>query len=222
MARKKQVAVIGLGRFGASMCRTLIGEGVEVLGVDLDERRVAELAGVVTHIVRADSTDESVLAELDIRSFDSVVVAIGEDVQASILTALMVRQAGVEDIWAKATSDYHAKVLELIGVSHVVHPERDMGKRIAQLISSETLIDFIDLSGDHRLIELVAPAGMVGRSLAELDIRAKFGCIVVGFKRGEHSSIAPDPTDLIEAGDVLFVIGANEDLRRLQAKLPRS
>lgn len=222
MARRRQVAVIGLGRFGASMCRTLSAEGVEVLGIDSDERRVAELAEVATHVVRADSTDESVLAELDIRSFDHVVIAIGEDVQASILTALMVKQAGVTDIWAKATTDYHAKVLELVGVNHVVHPERDMGTRIAHLIASESLIDFIELSGDHRLIELVTPRGMVGKSLRELDVRAKFGCIVVGYKRGETSNIAPDPSEPIQAGDVLFVIGSNEDLRRLQDKSRRS
>lgn len=219
MGRRKQVAVIGLGRFGASMCFTLMREGMEVLAVDSDERRVAELSSLATHVVRADSTDERVIAELGLASFDHVVIAIGEDIQASILTALMIKQAGAKDMWAKARSDYHAKVLDLIGVDHVIHPERDMGARIAHLIASDSLIDFIELSGDHRLVELVAPTTMSGRTLRDLDIRAKYGCIVVGFKRGQDTHIAPDPDATIQAADVLFVIGANTDLRRLQDKV---
>lgn len=216
MARRKQVAVVGLGRFGASMCSTLVKQGVEVLAIDTDERRVSELANVATHVVRADATDERALAELDLESYDHVVIAIGEDIQASILTALMIKQAGAKDVWAKAKSDYHSKVLELIGVDHVVHPERDMGNRIAHLIASESLIDFIELSGDHQLIELLVPRSMAGHTLRELDIRARYGCIVVGFKRGSGTTIAPDPDERILAGDVLFVVGANDDLRRLQ------
>lgn len=221
MARRKQVAVIGLGRFGASMCYTLMREDCEVLAIDSDEKRVSELSTLATHVVQADSTDERALAELDIKSFDHVVIAIGEDVQASILTALMVKQLGVGQVWAKARSDYHAKVLELIGVDRVVHPEREMGERIAHLIASESLVDFLELPGGHRLIEIRTPKSLAGRSLRELDIRARFGCIVAGFQRGEETHIAPDPNAVLEAGDLLFVIGSTEDLERLQREADR-
>jgi trk system potassium uptake protein len=221
MARRKQVAVIGLGRFGASMCFTLMRQGCEVLAIDADEKRVAELATLATHVVQADSTDERVLEELDVKSFDHVVIAIGEDVQASILTALMVKQLGVAEVWAKARSDHHAKVLELIGVDRVVHPEREMGERIAQLIASDSLVDFLELPGGHRLIEIRTPRDLAGRSLRELDIRARFGCIVAGFQRGEETHIAPDPDAVIDSGDLLFVIGSTSDLERLQREADR-
>lgn len=213
--------MIGLGRFGASMCFTLMREGCEVLAIDSDEKRVSALATLATHVVQADSTDERVLDELDIASFDHVVIAIGENVQDSILTALMVKQLGVSEIWAKARSDYHAKVLELIGVTRVVHPEREMGERIAHLIASDSLVDYIELPGGHRLIEFRTPERMGGRTLRELDLRAKYGCTIVGFQRGEQTSIAAGPDEALQPGDVLFAIGATEDLRRLQAEADR-
>jgi trk system potassium uptake protein TrkA len=221
VARKKQVAVIGLGRFGASMCFTLMREGCEVLAIDTSEKRVSELSTLATHVVQADSTDERVLDELDIKSFDQVVIAIGEDVQSSILTALMVKQLGVGQVWAKARSDYHAKVLELIGVDRVVHPEREMGERVARLIASDSLIDFLELPGGHRLIEIRTPRSMAGKSLRDLDVRAQFGCIVVGFQRETETTIAPDPDAVISLGDVLFVIGSHADLERLQREADR-
>lgn len=221
MARRKQVAVIGLGRFGASMCYTLMRQDVEVLAVDSDERRVAELSTLATHVVQADSTDDRVLSELDIASFDSVVIAIGEDVQASILTALMVKQLGVKDIWAKAKSDYHAKVLELIGVDHVVHPERDMGTRIARLLATDSLLDFIELGDEHQLVELRAPESMIGHTLRDLDLRAQTGCIVIGTKHDDHTTLAPDAEMLIERDDILLVIGGADDLRKLSERSSR-
>lgn len=216
MARRQQVAVIGLGRFGSSVCERLAAEDVDVLAIDMDDRRVQDLAPVVAHAVRADSTDERVLTQLAIETFDQVVVAIGEDIQASILTALLVKQRGAEQIWAKAKSDYHAKVLELIGVDRVVHPEREMGDRIAQLLASESLVDFIELSGEHRLVELSASSRIDGSTLRELDLRARYGCIVIGYQRGGHTEIPPDPDWRIHTGDILFLVGDHAQLRRFQ------
>ena len=216
MAARRQVAVLGLGRFGVSLCERLVEEGLDVLGVDRDDELVNRHAHVATHVVRADTTDERALDQLDIASFDHVIVAIGEDIQASILTALLVKQAGAREIWAKAKSDYHAKVLELIGVDRVVHPEREMGERIAQLLASESLVDFIELSGQHRLVELEAPEKLEGHTLRDLDIRAKYGCIVVGYRRGETTEFAPDPDWRIRPGDIVFVIGDRAQLRRFQ------
>lgn len=221
MARRRQVAVLGLGRFGSSVCEQLMSEDVEVLAVDSDQKRVDEQAHVATHVVRADTTDERALEQLDIASFDHVVIAIGEDIQASILTSLLVKQAGARDVWAKAKSSYHARVLELVGVDRVVQPERDMGERIAQLLASDSLIDFIELSKEHRLAELAASAAVAGHTLRELDVRARFGCTVVGYRRGTHTDVSPDPDWRIETGDILFVAGTREQLRKFQEYLAR-
>ena len=221
MSRAQQVAVIGLGRFGTSMCAQLEGEGVEVLAVDLDEKRVSDHSGIATHVVQGDSTDERVLEELDIASFDTVVVAIGENLQASILTALLVKQAGATNIWAKAHSEYHAKVLDLVGVDRVVQPERDMGQRIARLLASESMLDFIDLDDNHSLVELLAGRGIIGRTLRELDVRAKYGCTIVGYRRADVVIISPDPDYRIEEGDILFVIGATDGIAEFERQAAR-
>lgn len=218
--RARQVAIIGLGRFGRSLCSSFVKEDVEVLAIDRDERSVAAVADLVTHAVRADTTDERVLRDLGIDEFDHVVVAIGEDIQSSILTALLLKEVGAREIWAKAQNDYHARVLELVGVSHVVQPERDMGERLAHLIASASLLDFIELSGDYHMVEIEASRYMYGHSLRELDVRARFGCNVVGVRRGTDMDISPSPDDVILEGDALFVLGRSEDIERLAAGKP--
>ncbi|NQD53006.1 TrkA family potassium uptake protein, partial [Bacillus altitudinis] len=143
---KKEYAVIGLGRFGGSICKALSEEGLEVMAMDMNEDRVNEYAKIASHAVIGDSTDESVLKNLGIRNFDHVIVAIGENIQASILTTIMLKELGVKMVTVKAQNDYHEKVLNKIGADRIVHPERDMGRRIAHKIISNNVLDYLELS----------------------------------------------------------------------------
>ncbi|MBA2174340.1 TrkA family potassium uptake protein [Halobacillus locisalis] len=216
---KKEFAVIGLGRFGGSICRELSREGMEVLAIDLDEDKVNEYKDIAGHAVIADSTDENVLRELGMRNIDHVIVAIGDNIQASILTTLMLKELGIKTITVKAQNDYHEKVLSKIGADHVVHPERDMGKRIAHNIISNNILDYIELSDDHSVVEVKAGSKMSGRTLVDLDIRAQYGCNVVAIKRKKDVIVSPMATEEIRESDVLIVIGADNDISRFEKNL---
>lgn len=216
---KKEFAVIGLGRFGGSICRELSREGMEVLAIDLDEDKVNEYKDIAGHAVIADSTDENVLRELGMRNIDHVIVAIGDNIQASILTTLMLKELGIKTITVKAQNDYHEKVLSKIGADHVVHPERDMGKRIAHNIISNNILDYIELSDDHSVVEVKAGSKMSGRTLVDLDIRAQYGCNVVAIKRKKDVIVSPMATEEIRESDVLIVIGADKDISRFEKNL---
>jgi len=180
---KKEFAVIGLGRFGGSICRTLAEQGIEVMAIDINEDRVNDYSMIASHAVVGDSTDEKVLKELGIRNFDHVVVAIGDNIQASILTTIILKEHGVQNITVKAQNDYHEKVLVKIGADHVVHPERDMGKRIANNMISNSVLDYLELSDEHSIVEIVASEKIDGHSILNLDIRAKYGINIVAIKR---------------------------------------
>ncbi|AJY73807.1 potassium channel family protein [Paenibacillus beijingensis] len=214
--RKKQFAVIGLGRFGSSVARSLSDMGFEVLAIDSHEQRVQDLSNEVTFAVTADSTDDDAMRALGIGNFDVVVVAIGEDIQASILTTLVVKELGVRHVIVKAQDELHGKVLHKIGADKVVYPERDMGMRVAHHLIMPNIIDFIELSEEHGIVELKAPEAMIGHSLKELDIRAKYGCNVMGIKNNGRMNISPNANDSIRSGDILVVVGRNQDLTRLE------
>ncbi|MDI3257550.1 MAG: TrkA family potassium uptake protein [Kyrpidia sp.] len=212
----KQFVVIGLGRFGSSVARTLYQTGHEVLAVDSDREVIEDIMDSVTHAVQADATDEQALRALGLRNFDVAVIAIGADIQASILCTLIVRELGVPFIVAKAQTELHGKVLSRIGADRVVHPERDMGLRVAHNLVSPNILDYIELSPDYSIAEVVAGPKMVGKTLRQLDIRAKFGCNVMAIKRGENINISPQADDRLRERDVLVVIGSNDDLHRLE------
>jgi trk system potassium uptake protein TrkA len=216
---KKSFAVIGLGRFGGSICRTLTDEGMEVLGIDINEERVNEFAMIASHAVVGDTTDENVLKSLGIRNFDHVIVAIGDDIQASILTTLMLKELGVGQITAKAQNDYHEKVLRKIGADHVVHPERDMGKRIAHNMASSSVLDYLELSAEHSIVEIVANKKLSGNTLMGLDIRKRYGLNIVAIKRGEEIIVSPQAKETIYVNDVLIVIGTDNDIDRFEKKV---
>ncbi|KIQ94228.1 Ktr system potassium uptake protein A [Anoxybacillus thermarum] len=217
--KKKEFAVIGLGRFGGSVCRTLSEQGMEVLAIDVNEEKVNEYASIASQAVVADSTDENVLKSLGIRNFDHVIVAIGDNIQASILTTLILKELGVEKITVKATNDYHEKVLKKIGADHIVHPERDMGERIANNMISNNVLDYLELSDRHSIVEIVANERLHGHSLLELDIRAKYGINIVAIKRNNDIIVSPLASEVIYAGDILIVIGADQDIDRFESEV---
>jgi len=210
--KASQFAVIGLGRFGSNLAKELTQLGYEVLGVDRDPEAVEEVADQLTHAVTADSTDEEVLRSIGIRNFDCAVVAIGDDIQASIMTALLLKELGVKMVVAKALSEVHGKVLDRIGVDRVIYPERDMGIRVAHQLVSPNLLDYIELSKEYTIAELQVPKKLSGLSLKELDTRAKYGCSVVAINKKEGMIIAPTADDVVEESDVMVVIGTNEQV----------
>lgn len=214
----KQFAIIGLGRFGSSVAKTLFEQGHDVMAIDSSEERIEENINYVTHAVQADTTDEAALKELGIRNFDVVVVAIGQDIQASILTTLVLKELGVKNIVAKAQNDRHGQVLYKVGANRVVFPERDMGIRVAHNLISPNVLDFIELAEDYSVAEVVATEKMIGKSLLELNIRAKYGANVVAIKSGNKINIAPRAEDVINEGDLLVLIGHNSDLAALEEK----
>ncbi|WP_174733759.1 NAD-binding protein [Mesobacillus harenae] len=216
---KKEFAVIGLGRFGGSICRALAEEGLEVLAIDNNEDRVNQYAAIASHAVVGDTTDEAVLKSLGIRNFDHVIVAIGDNIQASILTTLILKELGVNKVTVKAQNDYHEKVLRKIGADQVVHPERDMGRRIAHNIVSNNVLDYLELSDEHSIVEIVANDRLSGNSIIHLDIRAKYGINIVAIKRGREIIVSPQANELIEKDDILIVIGADADINRFEKKV---
>lgn len=212
---QKQFAVVGLGRFGTSVARTLYEMGYDVLGIDMSEDIIQDRAELVTHAVACDSTDEAALKAIGIRNFDVVVVAIGDDVKNSILTTLILKEMGVKTIVVKAQDEMHGKVLEKIGADKVVYPERDMGARVAHNLISPNILDYVELAEDYSILEIQAPSKFVGRSLEQIDIRRKYGCNVIAIKHRTHINISPIASDIIHEGDVLVVVGQNEDLDEL-------
>ncbi|MCC9087324.1 potassium channel family protein [Bacillus sp. A015] len=213
---KKEFAVIGLGRFGGSICKALSEEGLEVLAMDLNEDRVNEYAQIASHAVIGDSTDEAVLKNLGMRNFDHVIVAIGENIQASILTTIILKELGVKLVTVKAQNDYHEKLLNKIGADRVVHPERDMGKRIAHKIITNNVIDYLELSDEYGLIEVEANGHLENQSLLDLDIRARYQINIVAIKRGKEVIISPLAHEQIQKNDILIVIGAMKDIARFE------
>ena len=216
---KKEFAVIGLGRFGGSICRTLAEQGMEVMAIDINEDRVNDYSMIASHAVVGDSTDEKVLKELGIRNFDHVVVAIGDNIQASILTTIILKEHGVQNITVKAQNDYHEKVLVKIGADHVVHPERDMGKRIANNMISNSVLDYLELSDEHSIVEIVVSEKIDGHSILNLDIRAKYGINIVAIKRKNEIIVSPQANEIINEKDILIVIGADVDINRFEKKV---
>jgi trk system potassium uptake protein TrkA len=213
---KKQYAVIGLGRFGSSVAAYLAKMGYEVLAVDENEERVQQMADLVTHAVSADTTDEDALRAIGVRNFDVAVVAIGQDIQASILTTLILKELGVPYIVAKAQDELHGKVLSKIGADKVVYPERDMGLRVAHQLVSPNILEHIELSPDYSIVEMQVSSEMAGKSLRELEIRAKYNCNVLAVKRDGQMNITPRADEPLLLTDVLVIVGRNDQLTRLE------
>jgi len=213
----KQFLVIGLGRFGMSLAMTLAEKGYEVLGIDHREGPVQEASGILTQAVQLDATIDKDLLSVGITNFDVAVVAIGNDIEASILCTLILKEVGIPYIVAKAQGPLHGKVLKKIGADRVVFPERDMGIRVATNLVSTNLLDYIDLSDDFSIREITAPKFVVDKTLAELKLPTKLGINIIAIKTGaENINITPGANDVIKSGNVLVVVGENRQLDRLE------
>lgn len=216
--KKKQIVVVGLGRFGSSVCKELYKLGHEVMGLDMDPDKVENIAEFASQASVADATDKSQLKALGVRNFDQAIVAIGDDLQASVLCTLMLKEIGLEKIWVKARDQQHKKILEKVGADRVIQPEYEMGIRTAHHVDSEKIVDYIDLSKDYSIVEMVATKKVADKTLFQLGIRVKFNCITLAIKKGEDVNIAPHPDDVIGLGDILVVMGHRNDLKKLEEK----
>ena len=216
MARKPSsdvVVVLGLGRFGKSLALELMDQGTEVLGIDSSEAVVQKISHRLTHAAVADTTDEESLRQLSVHDYDRAVVGIGSDLEASLLTASALINLAVPNVWAKAISNAHAKILHQIGVAHVVRPEHDMGKRVAHLVRGR-MMDYIEFDDGFAMVKTTPPAVMVGKRLGETTVRSTYGVTVVAIKRpGEGFTYATADT-VLAPGDTIIVSGRVRDTER--------
>jgi trk system potassium uptake protein len=205
------------------MARTLVELGQDVIGIDANEDNVQRVAEFLESVVRLDATDERALRAAGLKEVDVAVISIGENIEASLLVVMLVKELGVPRIIAKAVTPLHGRILEKIGVQRVIFPEREMAMRVAHSLVVPNVIDYIELSRDSSIIDLPAPAPFVGKSLRDLQLRNRYGLMLIAIKRktetgdGEITNVAPAAEDVIAEGDVLSLLGSNERLGQLDS-----
>lgn len=213
----QQFAVVGLGRFGRSVCSTLHKLGYQVLATDIDEKRVAEALTeqIVGHALLLDSTEPAALREAGIFEFDTVIVAIGNYIQESIITTLNVKEGGVPHVIAKASSEVHCKLLKRVGADHVVFPEYEAGCALARTLTKPAIIERFDLDPDNSIVELIVPDEFHGKTITEIQLRSRYGLNLLAVSQNGKFLINPEPTKRLERGSAMVVIGCNKDINRL-------
>ena len=211
------VVVIGLGRFGKSLADELERDGVEVLAIDNDPKRVQDLAGRWTHIVQADSTDIQAMEQLGVGEFSKAVISIGHNLEASVLTAFVLRKLGVADIWAKAITTSQGEILSQVGVAHIVRPEHQMGKRVAHLVRGR-MLDYIEFDDGYAIVKTTPPREILGRTLAESGVRQRYGVTIVGVKSPGEDFTYAKPDTKVHSGDTLIVSGPTTLIERMAAR----
>ena len=208
---KQTYAIIGLGRFGGALLQTLIANGQDVMGIDINEENVNDYRDIATQVVVADAQEDDVLRKLDIASFDHVIIAIGHNMQASILATINAKDLGAKNVIAKAENHTHLRVLTKIGADVVVQPEREMGERVARKLLAPNMLNFIELSDDYSMaeIQIVNPA-FYGRSIKDLNIRKKFGLNVIAVRHANEVIVAPEASDTLQEKDIVSVVGPKD------------
>ncbi len=212
----KSYLVIGLGRFGQTLARQLCMLGAEVLAMDVRNDLVQQVAEDVTHAVVGDAQDKEVLRALGVRNFDCAIIAIGSDLAASVLTTMNLKELEVPYIICKAHDETHRRVLEKLGVDRVIIPEQENAQRLARSLNSHNVLDYIELSEDYGILEVPAPKSWVGKTLKELNVRAKLGVNIIAVENGKVTNVSPSADYLIQAGDIMVVLGDNYSLEAVQ------
>lgn len=223
----RQFAVIGLGRFGYSVAETLIKKGYEVLAIDNDEAKIEAVSDFATYAVQCDATDERALKAVSVKNVDVAVVSIGENIEASILIVMTLKELGVKEIMAKAVTPLHGKILANMGVTEVIYPERDAAIRLAHRLISPNVLEYLELAQGYSIEEIEVPGQFVGKPLRDAQIRTAYGINVIAIKRRvtklvrgewqnvEEMNVNPDAEDILQKGDVMVIVGKEEDLDRL-------
>jgi trk system potassium uptake protein TrkA len=212
----KSYVVIGLGRFGTTLARQLCALGAQVLAIDVRNDLVQQVAEDVTHAVVGDAQDKEVLRALGVRDFDCAILAIGDDLAASVLITMNLKELEVPSIVCKAHDETHAKVLEKLGADRVVIPEKEYAQRLARSLNSHNVLDYIELSEDYGILEVPAPGSWIGKTLKELNVRAKLGVNIIAVESGKTTNVAPGADYLIKTGDNMVVLGDNYALEAVQ------
>ena len=216
--KSKQILVIGAGRFGSALATTLYGLGHEVVVIDSDEDVIEDIMNGVTHAMIADATDEDVLRKIGCGNFDTVVVAIGDDLEANILATVAAKSVGTKYVISKAKNRVAAKVLIRVGADKVVQPEHDMGIKLAEQINSPSLLDAFDLGNNHEVVEIEAPPKLSGL-LADLKLPSRFGVQVLTINREDQITVTPQSDFVIQPGDKVLLLGENKSIKKLHAYL---
>jgi trk system potassium uptake protein len=213
----KQFAVIGMGRVGASLIKTLDYLGHDVLGIDCDEDRIQDLSSELptVHLVAADATEATVLRDLGLERFDGAAVVIGESIQASVLVTLILKDLGIPMVFSRANNELHARVLQRVGADHVIQPEKEFGEFLARQMSLPGIQDYLELGQDEALIEMEAPRSWVGKTLADLQLHRKRDLTVLAIKGREKGGTLPQPGTPLQEGDILVIGGPKKELDRL-------
>jgi trk system potassium uptake protein len=214
--RHDNVVVIGLGRFGGAVAESLINLGHEVLGIDSDEHIVQDWGDRLTHVVQADAADTDAMRQLGVQDFSRAVVAIGTNLETSVLSVLTLTEIGVTEIWAKATSVKHGKILSQVGARHVVYPESEMGERVAHLITGR-MLDYIEFDDGFAIAKVRSPNEAVGRTLADVGLRTKWGVTVVGIKLPGQDFTYARPETVVPPGCILIVAGDTKKVEQFAA-----
>ncbi|MBR6595557.1 MAG: TrkA family potassium uptake protein [Oscillospiraceae bacterium] len=212
----KSYIVIGLGLFGAEVARQLCRQGCEVLAMDVRGDLVQQVADSVTHAVVGDGRDKDVLRSLGAGNFDCAIIAIGDDLAASVLTIMNLTELKVPYIVCKAHDETHRQVLEKLGADRVVIPECEFAGKLARSLSSHNVLDYIELSQDHGILEVPAPVCWVGKSIKELNVRAKLGVNIIAVASGGQTNVAPGADYVVKSGDTMVVLGDNKALEAVQ------
>ena len=212
----KTYLVIGLGRFGSALARQLCALGAEVLAMDVRSDLVQQVANDVTHAVVGDAQDKEVLRALGARNFDCAIIAIGDDLAASVLVTMNLKELEVPYIVCKAHDETHRKVLEKLGVDRVVIPEQEHAQRLGRSLHSHNVLDYIELSEAYGILEVPAPKSWIGKTLKELNVRAKLGVNIIAVENGKKTNVSPAADYCIQPGDILVVLGESYALEAVQ------
>jgi trk system potassium uptake protein TrkA len=211
----KQIIVIGCGRFGTSVSKTLTKLGHDVMVIDQNHEIIKEIAEYVAHAVQMDALDEASFRTIGLRNFDVAIIAIGSDLEASIMATLIAKEAGVKTVIAKAQNEIHGRVLERIGADKVIYPERDMGTRVAYGLVTPNILDVIEFSDDYSIVEIVALEGWENRTISELNLSRQHGMSVLAIKTGEKINIVPSFETMIKKDDIVVILGDNSKLKKI-------
>ena len=211
----KQIIVIGCGRFGTSVSKTLTKLGHDVMVIDQNHEIIKEIAEYVAHAVQMDALDEASFRTIGLRNFDVAIIAIGSDLEASIMATLIAKEAGVKTVIAKAQNEIHGRVLERIGADKVIYPERDMGTRVAYGLVTPNILDVIEFSDDYSIVEIVALEGWENKTISELNLSRQHGMSVLAIKTGEKINIVPSFETMIKKDDIVVILGDNSKLKKI-------
>jgi len=220
-----KVGIIGCGRFGSCLATILAKRGAEVLAMDKDPAVVGRLSSIVTRMVEGDATDEETVREAGFGECDAVVIAIGANVEGSLLAAMSLKQMNVARVYAKAVTDLHGKVLDRIGVSMVLYPDRDMAARVAQLLWAPSILDYVEVSSEAGVIAVKAPRRIEGKTIMQSDLKKEYGVVVLAIEKMDRQGnrkrtiLVPGPDDVVEKNDVVVLFGPNKRLRQIQSDL---